>query len=271
MKPFTIKNRQNSSRNQPEDFAEKPGAGGRHKVFFLLGIGLLLFSWSLIAYCLNQPILVPGPATTYRELVRIVSGESFGRTIAATVWRFLLGFGLTALLAMLLGAAAGLHQSIATLFSPFIALIKAIPTMAIILLAIIWLKSNAAPVLVVFLISFPVLYWSWKTGMEETDRKLLQMAKVFRVGFFRQLFEIYLPTARPYVWAGMSSALGLGFKVCIGAEVLCQPQHGIGSAFQIEKANLNTAGVFAWAIICVALVGVLDLAVKRWISSGKRS
>ena len=113
MKPFTIKNRQNSSRNQPEDFAEKPGAGGCHKVFFLLGIGLLLFSWSLIAYCLNQPILVPGPAATYRELVRIVGGESFGRTIAATVWRFLLGFGLTALLAMLLGAAAGLHQSIA--------------------------------------------------------------------------------------------------------------------------------------------------------------
>lgn len=164
------------------------------------------------------------------------------------------------------GSSGRLAVEAAALFSPFITLIKAIPTMAIILLAIIWLKSNAAPVLVVFLISFPVLYWSWKTGMEETDRKFLEMAAVFRVSFSRRLWEIYLPTTRPYVWAGVSSALGLGFKVCIGAEVLCQPRYGIGSAFQIEKANLNTAGVFAWAIICVALVGILDLAVKKLIA-----
>ena len=266
MKPSIIKNRQSLSPDRSDALGGQLGAGGRNKIFFWLGIGLLLFSWSLVSYCLKQPILVPSPVATYRELARIVSGADFGRTIAVTVLRFVLGFGLTALLAMLLGAAAGLRWEAAALFSPFITLIKAIPTMAIILLAIIWLKSNAAPVLVVFLISFPVLYWSWKTGMEETDRKFLEMAAVFRVSFSRRLWEIYLPTTRPYVWAGVSSALGLGFKVCIGAEVLCQPRYGIGSAFQIEKANLNTAGVFAWAIICVALVGILDLAVKKLIA-----
>ena len=269
MRRFIIKSKEKPAGACPEN---PQAAGGKDNIFFLLGTGLLLFSWSLLSYCLNQPILVPSPVATGGELVRIIGGEAFGRIIAVTLLRFLLGFGITALLAMLLGVAAGINRYIAALFLPVVALIKAIPTMAIILLAIIWLKSNAAPVLVVFLISFPVLYESWKTGMEETDQKLLQMAKVFRVGFARQLWEIYFPTARPYVWAGVSAALGLGFKICIGAEVLCQPQYGIGSAFQIEKANLNTAGVFAWAILCVAFVGILDWVVKKMITpKGKKA
>lgn len=227
-------------------------------ILFLMGIGLLLIGWSLISYWLRQPILVPGPMATAEEIGKIVISSQFGPILGNTLLRFGAGFALTMFLAALFGIAAGLSPGLARVFAPFISLIKAVPTMAIILLAIIWLKSNLAPILVVFLISFPVLYWSWKTGIEETDGKLLEMAKLYRVGKVKTLCEIYLPSARPYVLSGISSALGLGFKVGIGAEVLCQPRFGIGTALQIEKSNLNTAGVFAWALICVVLVVVMD-------------
>ncbi len=277
MKIFTIKNKDKPRVGSDyegkraldginkEDTVNISGMKRNDKVLFLMGTGLLLLGWSLLSYALQQPILVPSPAATFWELCRIVGENTFWQTIGITLLRFFAGFLITMLLAMLLGAAAGLRRDFALLFAPFIALIKAVPTMAIILLAIIWLKSNAAPILVVFLISFPVLYGSWKAGMEQTDTRLLEMARVFRVDFFRQLREIYLPSAKPYVWAGISSALGLGFKVGIGAEVLCQPKYGIGSAFQIEKANLNTAGVFAWAILCVLLAAGLELSVKRLV------
>lgn len=235
------------------------------KILFLIGVGLLLLSWSLISYLLKQPILVPTPPETGRELVRIVRDNRFLQVVGATLLRFSLGFLITMLLAAVFGIAAGLEPRFASAFAPLIALIKAVPTMAIILLAIIWLKSDVAPILVIFLISFPVLYWSWKSGMEETDSKLLEMARLYQVGKKKILFGIYLPSAKPYVLSGISSALGLGFKVGIGAEVLCQPQLGIGTAFQIEKSNLNTAGVFAWALICVVLVAGMDVLAKKII------
>lgn len=234
---------------------------------FLMGIGLLLFSWSLISYFLNQPILVPAPTATLREMQAIVLSPDFIKIVGITMLRFLLGFFITVLLSAIFGVLAGLSSSFAYVFSSFIGLMKAIPTMAMILLAIIWLKSDFAPILVVFLISFPVLYWSWKTGIEETDGKLLQMAAVYRIRPLRVLREIYLPSVKPYVLSGLSSALGLGFKVGIGAEVLCQPRFGIGTALQIEKSNLNTAGVFAWALICIVLVGLLDFLTKRFLFS----
>lgn len=242
----------------------------KNQLLYLIGIGLLLISWSLISYLLNQPILIPTPLETLEQVLFIVRSIHFHRIIAMTFARFLAGFALTMTLAALLGILAGLSQSFAMMFAPFISLIKAVPTMAIILLAIIWLKSDIAPVLVIFLISYPVLFWSWKSGIEQTDRKLLEMAKLFRVKKSKVLSDIYLPSAKPFVLSGVSSALGLGFKVGIGAEVLCQPRLGIGTAFQIEKSNLNTAGVFAWAIICVVMVGLMDYAVKKAFPKPKR-
>lgn len=222
---------------------------------FIMGTGLLLIGWSLISYWLKQPILVPTPLATLQEIAGIIRGKEFWQIIGATLLRFGLGFSLTMVMAAGFGIGGGLSPKFAGVFAPLIALIKAVPTMAIILLAIIWLKSDAAPILVVFLISFPVLYWSWKTGIEETDGKLLEMAKLYRVGKTKTLFGIYFPSAKPFVLSGISSALGLGFKVGIGAEVLCQPRFGIGTAFQIEKANLNTAGVFAWAFFLCCIGG----------------
>lgn len=239
-------------------------------ILFLIGIGLLLFSWSLISYLLAQPILIPGPWATLKETARILQDQYFFRIIGSSLLRFGFGFAITMAIAAGLGIAAGLWPEFAYLFSPVIGLMKAIPTMAIILLAIIWLKSDLAPILVIFLISFPILYWSWKSGLEATDPKLLAMANLYRVGRVKTLFAIYLPSAKPYVLSGLSSALGLGFKVGIGAEVLCQPRFGIGTAFQIERSYLNTAGVFAWSLICIALVALLDYLVKKSLSLWSR-
>jgi NitT/TauT family transport system permease protein len=56
----------------------------------------------------------------------------------------------------------------------------------------------------------------------------------------------------------MAVALGLNVKVMIAAEVLSQPARGIGTMFQIERARLNTPGVFAWCAIVVGIAATLD-------------
>ncbi|MCD6342953.1 MAG: hypothetical protein J7L76_04140 [Spirochaetaceae bacterium] len=55
------------------------------------------------------------------------------------------------------------------------------------------------------------------------------------------------------------SGLGLSMKVIIAAEVLSQPKTGIGTMFQIERARLNTTGVFAWSLLVILLTAGMDV------------
>ncbi len=88
------------------------------------------------------------------------------------------------------------------------------------------------------------------------------MAHVDRVAHYHLVKDIYLPSIKPYLLAALSTAAGLNVKVVIAAEVLSQPAVSIGESFQIARANLDTAAVFAWAIIAILIAASFDYAIK---------
>ncbi len=137
--------------------------------------------------------------------------------------------------------------------------------MAVILLALIWLRSEKAPILVAFLVTFPILYQNVVQGIRQVDLKLIEMVNLYGVNKWKILKDLYLPSIRSYLLAGMSTAMGLTIKIVIAAEVLSQPYLSIGTSFQLEKAHLNTAGVFAWSFIAIVLASIFD-----WIIEGIR-
>lgn len=182
-----------------------------------------------------------------------------------------MGFSITTILALVLGVLSGLKPSIRYALKPIVTLFKAVPTMAVILLALIWLKSERAPTLVAFLVTFPILYQNVVEGLLQMDVRLIEMAQIYNIGQLKMIKDIYLPSLKNYLLAGISSALGLTVKIVIAAEVLSQPYMSIGTNFQMEKVNLNTAGVFAWSLFCVLLVAILDFGVKKILGGHKSS
>ncbi len=242
-------------------------ASKKRRYVFLSIIAFIAF-WKLLSLWVAQTIIVPSPEETVAALRAIVSQPNFTVIIGHTLRRMLIGFVVTAAIAVVVGISAGIIEPLRQILKPLVLVLKAVPTMAIILLALIWLESEKAPMLVGAIICFPIIYQNVVKGISEVDVKLLEMARVYRVDKKRIIKDIYLPSIKPYVLAALSTAAGLNVKVVIAAEVLSQPPLSIGENFQIARANLDTPAVFGWAIIAIFIAAGFDYAIQ--LLSGTR-
>jgi NitT/TauT family transport system permease protein len=143
--------------------------------------------------------------------------------------------------------------------------------MSIILLALIWFGSELVPVFVVFLIAFPIMAINVIEGVKNIDVKLLEMAKVYNIRFVKRAKDIYFPSILPYMIAGTSNALGIGWKVAISAEVLSHPAFGVGTELYEAKIFLETGMVFAWTLVAIIvgfmlekLLRILERKLQPW-------
>lgn len=234
----------------------------RSKSLTILSIAALVAIWALSAGLWGQDILLPSPVATAARLAGILEDPAAWLALWMTVVRTLFGFGLALVTALVLGMLAGFFRPAYYFLQPAVTVIKAMPTISIILLALLWLGQAQTPILVGFLIVFPILYSSVVEGIRGVDQQLLEMARVYRVKPLTVVSDVYLPAIMSYLAAGMRAALGLNLKVIIAAEVLSQTPTSVGGRMVLRKFYLDTAGVFAWTVVAVITAAVLELTLR---------
>lgn len=214
---------------------------------------LALLVWQLAAASLASSLLLVSPLRVLERLCGLVREPQFyaavGFSFVRIVAGFLLGLGCGTLLAV---AASRWHLAEVLLW-PYVTVIKTTPVASFIILCLIWLDSSSLPVFISFLMVLPIVYANMLEGIRQTDQKLLEMAKLFRVGAGRRLLYIYLPQLRPYLITACSVALGLSWKAGIAAEVIGIPDGSIGERLYEAKVYLSSADLFAWTVVIIAV------------------
>lgn len=241
-----------------------------HKRWFFFSIVFFLLLWEILARFIGREIILPTLGRTLSQLWLIVTADNFLRTLGATAGRIGITFLIDLGAAMVLGCLAGLFKQVEQMLKPLEIATRAVPTMGIILLSLIWLDSERAPVLVCSLIIFPILYRSVVEGIKNMDPNLKELNDVFQVPFYKRLSGFYFPSVKPFLLSGIKAALGLNVKVMIAAEVLSQPDIAVGTSFQIERARLNTAGVLAWSLIVILLAAAFEKLINLLLSTPSR-
>lgn len=231
------------------------------KIYILISAAIIILIWKLLSLALGAEVILPSPESALDALIRLTGEPGFLSSLSATVKRGILGFLLSAAAALVLGIAAGESPLIFALFRPLLTLIKTIPLLSIILLAVIWLNTESVPVFVCFLVVFPVLCSNVIEGIRNVDSRLLEMASIYRVGKWRIIFQIYLPSLVPYLLAGLSTAAGVTWKAVIAAEVISLPRSGIGTGMETSQLQLDTASLFAWTILAVVISALSEMLV----------
>lgn len=223
---------------------------------------VLLTCWEVLSRVLAKPILVPSLLEIISAGIQIFStGESY-LFILFTLGRILLTLVLDLSLALAFGFLAGLNSKIENALLPLENFLRASPTVAFILLALIWFRSNLAPVFVASLIVFPILYRSIVDAIKNISSDFIELADDFKLSFEKRLFFLYLPYVLQALKTSFVTGVGLAVKVVITSEVLCQPKNGIGVAFQLAKIQLYSAGIFAWTLISLMLNFLLQVLFK---------
>ena len=245
------------------------GKNRTQTVYRLCGLAAGLGLWQLTAVLIAQPLIVPRLEAIAAAVVNILTGEDFFLTVAATLLRIAATIAIDTVIAFLLGIAAGVSKRIEAALSPFETAMRAVPTMGVLLLSLIWFNSEITPIFVASLIALPLLYRGVVNGVKNIDIRLIQMSTGFKVSFVRKLTQLYIPSIRPFTLTAYSATLGLLVKVMVTAEVLSQPRRGIGTEFQIARAQLDTATIFGWGILVIIFAALMEQAAKRILSYNK--
>lgn len=144
------------------------------------------------------------------------------------------------------------------ILSPFINFLKSVPVAAVVVILLIWWGSAHLVLCISFMVVFPNVYENMLTALKTTDTKLLEMAKVFEIGFVSKFLWIYREAYRPYLISALRVSLGMAFKSGIAAEIIGLPAFSIGERLYRDKIYLNTAGVFAWIIVILFISFVTE-------------
>lgn len=231
-------------------------------IYPVLTLGLVLLAWLVAAKIIGKELLLPSPAQTFSEFFRLLGEAVFWKAVGKTLLETLISFLISCIAAMLLAVIAVLIPVLGRLFSPIVTISRAVPTMSIILLALIWFKSGLTPLFVAFLIVFPMLYTGFYSALSNVDKELIDVTRAYKVKKLFVITDLYLPQAAPMFFDSIKNALSLNVKLLIAAEVLAGTKGTIGYMMQTAKLYLETSEILAWTIAAVILSYLLELAVS---------
>lgn len=227
-----------------------------------------LIVWEVLSLIINQEIYLPSPFSTYNALISLLKTTDTYITIFYSSYRTIVGFIISCLLGFIMGYFCGTMKFLYDLFNPFVSIIRTIPVMSIIIIAIMWFKDTNVPIFVAFLMCFPIVWTNVVSGIKATDNKLLQMCKIYNIKKIEIIKSVYFYSTLPYIKAAMISALGIGWKVTSAAEVLSLPKYSIGRFLYDSKVYLDIPGLFAWTVIIIALSYMFEIALKKLLNWG---
>ncbi len=231
-----------------------------------IGIVLLwLCIWQIAVILVDNILLLAGPIETLQTLIKEATLPAFWYTVGCSLLRILSGFLTAFVLGCLLGVVSSKWRLLEEFFAPFMLFCKAVPVACFAVILLIWWGAGWLSFAICFLVTLPVVYVNVLEGIKSTDERLLQMTEVFRIPFLNKFFFIYRPAVSPFLEGGLKTALGMGMKAGVAAEVIGLADHSIGGEIYLSKIYLDTAGVFAWTVVVVVLSALLEKgALALW-------
>ncbi len=217
-----------------------------------------LVLWQAGSVLIDNSIIFVGPLDMVMALLVQLPSLGFWKTNAFYFGKISLGFLSAFFLGILLGSGGYRFPLLRELLEPVILLMKSIPVASFVILALIWIGSKQLSVFISFLVVFPFIYVNTIAGLKSTDKKLLEMAQVFRVSTWRRIRFIYVPALLPYLISGCKVALGMSWKSGIAAEVIGVPSSSIGEKLYMAKIYLSTADLFAWTFVIIVISALFE-------------
>ncbi len=219
---------------------------------------MIVIVYAIISKVVGVELIAPSVGSTLKEFFAMFGKGEFYKAVGGTLLRAFIAYVLSFVLAFALAALTKLWKPLRRAFSPIVALIRVLPTMSLILLALIWFNSFQSTVLVAFCIVFPMLYTGFCDAIESVDKDLIEMSRVYAVDKRRLVTKLYIPQTLPLVFTSIKSSIGLNLKLIISAEVLAQTADSMGLYMQLAKINLDTAVLLAWTIVAILLGGLFE-------------
>lgn len=235
---------------------------GRAALYVALPVVLIALWQAAFALGLIRPILLPPPtkvALAFWSLA--ISGDLF-RHLGISLLRVLEGFAVAGSLGLVLGLGIGLSHRLDRLTDLTVQLLKPIPPIAWIPLAILWFGiGEAGKIYIIFLGAFFPILVNTIDGIRQTDHRYVELARILEVSRARFITQVVLPGALPAIMTGLRVGLMVAWMCVVAAELIAASS-GIGYLIMDARQMSQTDQVLVGMITIGAMGKLLDVLLK---------
>ncbi len=216
--------------------------------------GLLL--WEAVSrLVVANPLFLAAPTQIVEALYELSLTGEMQRHIWISGIEFALGYAIASVLGIVLGFAMANSERVKQAMQPWISGFYATPTIALAPLFILWLGIGiwSKVLVVIFLVLFPVTI-NTEAGLRTTSERLIEMLKSFGASPRQIFFKVSLPSALPFILAGLKLGIGRGLIGVVVAE-LFGSRAGLGRLISESADTFNMPALFA-GVIVLAIAGI---------------
>ncbi len=258
--------RDKSSAGAPQPGAAWNGAALRRiplAGFISVVTGLLL--WELLSrVVVANPLFLAAPSQIFSAILSLAESGELGRHIGISALEFAIGYVIASFIGIGLGFAMASSETAKQVSQPWISGLYATPTIALAPLFILWfgIGISSKVLVVILLVLFPVTI-NTEAGLRTTSARLIEMLRSFGATPRQIFFKVSLPSATPFILAGLKLGIGRGLIAVVVAE-LFGSRAGLGRLISQSADAFNMPELFA-GVVVLAAAGIAMTAGFGWL------
>jgi len=216
---------------------------------------------------LISPIILPSPLEVVRSFPSLWRDRGLLESIAATLRRVLVGFGLAAIIGVPLGIAAGSWRVIEAGGAPLALFGRNLPVAALIPLTILWFGiDEAQKVMFIFIACVPFVYSDAVSAITSVPDRYVETAQTLGASSWQIVSKVLVGLALPDIVDSLRHLFGLAFGYIMLAELI-NAQHGLGYLLMTSQRR----GMSEHIVLILIIIGLLAYGIDRllfWFQRG---
>jgi NitT/TauT family transport system permease protein len=226
-------------------------------------IGLLI--WELISRVfVANALFLAAPSQVFAAIISLARSGELWRHVWISAVEFAIGYVIASVIGIGLGLGMASSVRFKQIMQPWISGLYATPTIALAPLFILWFGVGiwSKVVVVIFLVLFPVTI-NTEAGLRTTSERLIEMLRSFGASPRQIFLKVSLPSAMPFILAGLKLGIGRGLIAVVVAE-LFGSRAGLGRLISQSADAFNMPELFA-GVVVLAAAGIAMTAGFGWL------
>ncbi|NJM43469.1 MAG: ABC transporter permease [Brachymonas sp.] len=238
----------------------------------VLTVVTLFAAWWLLTGVTGwiNPARFPNPAEV-ADALRQIALEGYGngqlhQHVLHSLKLVLMGFTVAVGIGVPLGLLMGYSRKAESLINPAFLLLRPIPPLAWIPLAIVWLGlGDAAKILVIFVAAFVPSVINSYTGVRNIDVPVMEAAQMLGIRGAKLVTDVLIPGAFPMIFTGLRLSLQASWTTLVAAELI-GALYGLGSILNQGAQDIYPAMILV-AMVFVGICGATTTALLGYVES----
>ena len=214
----------------------------------------------------------PSPLDVYKAAEQIATPPGYANTtlwhhVAISLQLVFFGFLVAVVTGVPLGVAMGLSRRFEAFINPVFLMIRPIPPLAWIPLAVVWFGLGiGAKIFVVWFAAFVPALINAYTGVRTIDRTLIDAARIHGAGTLRLISDVIVPGALPMIFTGLRLSLQASWTTLVAAQ-LVGAVAGLGHVLIVASIDIYPGMIFygmAWVAILGAVMTIALAQLERF-------